>query len=120
MPVSKRLSIGFVWLVVAAAIVRSADIPRPEFPEPQFERSSWLSLNGTWDFSFDDQDRGLNENWQKRAHYDRTIVVPYCFESKLSGIADTSFHPVTWYRRTFELPQNWAGKHVLLHFGAVD
>jgi hypothetical protein len=25
-----------------------------------------------------------------------------------------------WYRRTFTLPPNWKGKHVLLHFGAVD
>ena len=116
----KRVSIGFAWLFVAAAVLRSADIPRPEFPEPQFERSSWLSLNGTWEFSFDDHNEGLNHNWQKRAHYDRAIVVPYCFESKLGGIADTSFHPIMWYRRNFEVPTGWAGKHVLLHFGAVD
>ena len=25
-----------------------------------------------------------------------------------------------WYRRTFTVPQAWAGKHVFLHFGAVD
>ena len=25
-----------------------------------------------------------------------------------------------WYRRTFEVPGNWKGKRLLLHFGAVD
>jgi len=25
-----------------------------------------------------------------------------------------------WYRREFEIPQGWAGKQILLHFGAVD
>jgi beta-galactosidase/beta-glucuronidase len=120
MPLPKRMMTGFAWLFVAAAVLRAADIPRPEFPEPQFERSSWLSLNGTWDFLFDDQDQGLNHNWQKRARYDRAIVVPYCFESKLGGIGDTTFHPIMWYRRTFEIPKTWAGKHVLMHFGAVD
>ncbi len=49
----------------------------------------------------------------------RAITVPYCFESKLSGIGDTGFHAIVWYQRSFTVPPDWAGKHVLLHFGAV-
>ncbi len=94
--------------------------PRPEFPQPQFERSAWLSLNGPWSFSFDDQNQGLDHHWNapdfKLAGH---ITVPYCFESKLSGIGDTAFHATIWYQRSFTVPPGWNGKHLLLHFGAV-
>jgi len=46
--------------------------------------------------------------------------VPYCFESKLSGIGDTSFHDVVWYRRAIQIPQAWRSRRVFLNFGAVD
>ena len=47
--------------------------------------------------------------------------MPFCIESALSGVGK----PVTpdqhlWYSRSFEVPAAWAGKRVLLHFGAVD
>ncbi|HEY1214899.1 MAG TPA: beta galactosidase jelly roll domain-containing protein, partial [Bryobacteraceae bacterium] len=106
---------GFSFIAAAAAI------PRSEYPEPQFMRSSWMSLNGEWDFAFDDQNQGLTQRWNASPLPNpRKIVVPYCFESRLSGIGDTSFHPVFWYRRGFSVPKTWTGKHVLLHFGAVD
>ena len=98
-----------------------AEIPRPEFPEPQFMRASWQTLNGAWDFAFDDGNKGLAQKWdQTGLKSKRSILVPYCFESKLSGIEDTGFHPVFWYARSFSVPKSWSGKHVLLHFGAVD
>jgi beta-galactosidase/beta-glucuronidase len=121
MPQCKRVLTALTLLFSSVALLCAADIPRAEFPEPQFQRPSWLSLNGKWDFAFDDADAGLKQNWEIRlTRQQRTITVPYCFESKLSGIGDTSFHPIFWYRRSFETPRNWAGKHVLLHFGAVD
>jgi beta-galactosidase/beta-glucuronidase len=80
-----------------------------------------MSLNGPWEFEFDDANVGLEENWAAGGRkFSRTIVVPFCFESKLSGIGDTSFHPWVWYRRSFTVPEAWKGKRVLLHFGAVD
>jgi beta-galactosidase/beta-glucuronidase len=92
----------------------AADVPRPEHPNPQFRREPWVTLNGPWEFEFDDADAGLP------AKFSKTILVPFCFESKKSGIGDTSFHPVVWYRRSFSVPADWAGKRVLLRFGAVD
>jgi hypothetical protein len=47
-------------------------------------------------------------------------LVPYCFESKLSGIGDNGFHPWVWYRRDVTLPASWKPRRTLLHFGAVD
>ncbi len=106
--------------VVGQAVAQ--DVPRAEYPQPQFQREQWLSLNGRWDFDFDDRDQGLEQDWAAPAthKFTRNITVPFCFESKLSGIADTSFHPIVWYRRTFQIPAGWSGKRVLLHFGAVD
>lgn len=95
-------------------------VPRPEYPRPQYVRSAWMNLNGAWDFEFDDENQGLREKWFESHNFSRTITVPYAFQSLLSGIQDTHFHDVVWYRRAFDLPEAWTGKHILLHFGAVD
>ena len=96
-------------------------VPRPEHPRPDFERPEWRSLNGPWEFRFDPQDRGLDENWQRsKVPWDRRIVVPFCWESRLSGIADVSGRQVGWYRREIEAPAEWRGKRVWLRFEAVD
>src|SRR5579875_2366821 len=55
--------IGILAFWAAALPLFAAEIPRPEYPEPQFERSAWMSLNGTWDFGFDDQREGLAKHW---------------------------------------------------------
>jgi beta-galactosidase/beta-glucuronidase len=83
-------------------------MPRSAYPRPDFRREEWKCLNGLWDFSFDEP------------CYDRKILVPFAPESKLSGLADPSFHQALYYRRTFTLPEAWHGRRVLLHFGAVD
>jgi beta-galactosidase/beta-glucuronidase len=108
-------------LLAGALAVAAQTVPRPEYPQPQFERAQWSTLNGPWEFEFDDKNVGLQENWQNGARkFSRTITVPYAFETKLSGIGDTSFHPWVWYRRTFTIPADWKGGRVLIHFGAVD
>jgi len=96
------------------------EIPRPEYPRPDFVREDWLNLNGEWEFDFDDGDRGLNEEWFYKHDFSRKIIVPFTFESVLSGIGDHSVHEVVWYRRTFRLPDSYRGRRVLLNFGAVD
>jgi beta-galactosidase/beta-glucuronidase len=110
----------FALCALAASLGLEAAVPRAEYPQPQFERERWMTLNGPWEFDFDDANRGTSENWTAGHKYGRTIVVPYCFESRMSGIGDPSFHPYLWYRRTFTLPADWRGRRVLLHFGAVD
>jgi beta-galactosidase/beta-glucuronidase len=105
----------------AAQPVSAASVPRPEHPRPDFLRRDWQTLNGRWEFEFDDEDTGLRERWFEGSKpFSKTIVVPYTFQSKLSGIGDTSFHDVVWYRRTFTVPPAWKGRRVLLNFGAVD
>ncbi|MFJ4812712.1 glycoside hydrolase family 2 protein [Streptomyces longwoodensis] len=96
-----------------------SDLPRPEYPRPQFVRDAWLNLNGTWQFETDRSDSGLERGLVGRPLAD-TITVPFCPESALSGIGDTDFLEAVWYRRTVTVPADWAGSRVLLHFGAVD
>ena len=89
-------------------------------PRPRLTRERWVDLCGTWQFAHDDANQGLDARWQDHAEpFTREIVVPFPPESELSGIGDTGYHPVVWYRRTFAAPQN-SGERLILHFGAVD
>lgn len=102
---------------------QSHAIARLEYPRPQFVRSQWLSLNGEWDFCFDDHNEGEQARWyqaESNAPFTQNINVPFAFQSKLSGINDPSFHDVVWYRKSFAVPNEWNGKRIVLHFGAVD
>jgi len=90
-------------------------------PRPQLARSNWMDLRGPWDFAYDDAQVGLDELWQERQDvYTQTIQVPFPPESPASGIHETGFHPVVWYRRTFQVPSEFPGKRLLLHCGAID
>jgi beta-galactosidase/beta-glucuronidase len=117
----RSLVFEIALVAVIAVPCMSSDLPRAEYPRPDFERAEWLSLNGTWEFQFDDPNEGLSAKWySQKTSLPKKILVPYCFQSRLSGIADTSFHDVMWYRRTFRIPQEWKGRRVRLNFGAVD
>lgn len=98
----------------------NTDIPRPEHPTPQFQRTGWMNLNGVWDFAFDFGASGLERLAQEKPHYDRQILVPFCPESALSGIRHVDFIPACWYRRTVTLTKQHLHGAVYLHFGAVD
>lgn len=95
--------------------------PRPEYPRPQMEREKWLNLNGKWKFEIDYGLSGEEKGYfLKDKKFSREILVPFCPESKLSGIEQKDFMPCVWYKRRFTIPKNWQGKRILLHFGAVD
>ncbi|GAA1086180.1 MULTISPECIES: sugar-binding domain-containing protein [Streptomyces violaceusniger group] len=93
-------------------------------PRPQLVRDpDWRDLGGPWRFAHDDEDRGRADRWMDpatSAPFTGTVTVPYPPESAASGVADTGFHPVLWYRRTIDVPRPTAGRRLLLHFGAVD
>ena len=88
----------------------SIKIPRPEFPRPDRFRSEWINLNGYWRFSFEEPPKADS----------RKILVPFAWQSTLSGIADEENHPIGWYERSFTIPVEYEGKRIFIHFGAVD
>lgn len=102
----------FCWITAFA-------IPRAEYPRPQFERNAWINLNGEWTYSFDFGGSGLEREWFKSTGFDQKIIVPFCPESKLSGVEYKDFINHMWYHRTISIPQDWANKQILLNFGAV-
>ncbi|MDQ0257244.1 beta-galactosidase/beta-glucuronidase [Evansella vedderi] len=97
-------------------------IPRSEYPRPQFQREQWLNLNGQWQFEYDDENKGLTDKWfEGNNHtFSKEITVPFSYQSELSGIGETEFHDLVWYKKTFTVPEKWNNQRVLLHFGAVD
>ena len=78
-------------------------IPRNEYPRPQLVRDNWLCLNGEWDFEIDDTLVGEELEYYKADGFSRKIVVPFCPESKLSGVCHKGFMNCVWYRREVKL-----------------
>ncbi|SEC75392.1 sugar-binding domain-containing protein [Paenibacillus sp. GP183] len=91
-----------------------------DYPRPQFVREKWLSLNGEWDFKFDDENRGEGEKWYEQFNGALKIKVPYTYETKMSGIGEEAFHPYVWYQRMLEVPKENADQRAILNFQAVD
>ncbi len=79
---------------------------REEYPRPDFVREEWMSLNGSWSFEYGEKKT--------------TIQVPFVCQSRLSGIGERIREDRVTYERTFQVPDSWRGKRVLLRFGAVD
>ncbi len=81
-------------------------------------RSAWQSLNGPWDYASSGAD-----DTRLPAAFVGKILVPYPFESALSGVRLPSpTNQRLWYHRTFRVPPDWLDRQqrVLLHFGAVN
>ena len=96
-------------------------IPRSEHPKPQFERAGWMNLNGEWDFCFDQGRSGVQRKlYEDFSGYDKKIAVPFCIQSKLSGIEYKDFVYGAWYKRTFTLTAAQVSGRTVLHFGAAD
>ena len=107
-------------LALLAAGLSAETLPRPEYPRPQFERADWINLNGTWTYTFDFGHSGLAQGFAASEGFDGRITVPFCPESELSGVGYKDFITCMWYQRKVDIPAAWAGKKVLIHFGAVD
>ena len=85
--------------------------PWTVYPRPQMKRDSYLNLNGEWDFSTNyGEPEGI-----------KTIRVPFCPESKLSGVGHHFPEGAgLTYRKQLRLPADFNRGRVLLHIGAAD
>ena len=96
-------------------------IERKEYPRPQFRRENWQSLNGEWEFAFDDKNDGVKSGlWQGKKALPLKINVPFTYEYPASGVGDAAQHDVVWYRRSFALAEENRGRRALLCFNAAD
>ncbi len=79
-------------------------------PRPQMRRDSYINLNGEWEFAVGEP-----------VFRGKTIRVPFCPESQLSGVCEHFPEgSALWYRRNVTLPENFNRGKVLLHIGAAD
>ena len=102
----------------------ATELPRPEHPRPDFMRQPWINLNGAWRFTFDPRNVGEQDRWHRVTHPElRTqvgilnsdpfgdhIIVPFPWESELSGIGETEYKGAAWYQRLLEIPEAWAAE----------
>jgi hypothetical protein len=108
------------WVPATAPIMTrwaaevSPDRVHTEYPRPQLVRDEWLNLNGLWEFAVAQE----HEKPPVGRPLTRHILVPFPVESALSGVMERAER--VWYRRTFDVPQAWRDRRILVHFGAVD
>lgn len=115
-------------------------LPRAEYPRPDRQRGfvhgvDWLNLNGAWEFRFDPDRVGLQQQWfvPGTARWSEQITVPFCWESLAAwgeaeaagndnyvsqrvyrnplevdqfNYRDAARFEVGWYRRPIILPPN--------------
>jgi hypothetical protein len=77
-------------------------------------REPWLCLNGPWEFEFDPKNVGERRRWHRPTAIDdpftRTILVPFPWESRLSGVCDPEYRGAAWYRREILVPDEWVAQ----------
>ena len=100
---------------------------RPEYPRPELKRGKWINLNGEWQFEFDFGNNGVSgcdmditkankdDIFISKCKQDLSskIQVPFCPESKLSGIGYTDFFDACWYKKEVDIPADWTGRTIL-------
>jgi Glycosyl hydrolases family 2, sugar binding domain/Glycosyl hydrolases family 2/Glycosyl hydrolases family 2, TIM barrel domain len=115
----KRLGFMLLCLLIFKQAYSQENIPLPEHPRPDFERSEWLNLNGNWAFEFDKNDVGEKAQWYKSTKkFTKTISVPFPWGSPLSGVKDEA--DIAWYSKSINIKPEWKGKRVFVTIGASD
>ena len=89
-------------------LLNSRGTPWQVYPRPQMRRSSYLNLNGPWEFTVNYENQGI-------------IQLPFCPESRLSGYGKHFEEgDLLGYCRSFTLPEGFNRGRVILHIGAAD
>lgn len=107
-PVGEKIKTEWASQIVPSNVL-------PEYPRPIMQRGEWKNLNGLWNYAI------VDKGARVPTEFEGNILVPFAVESSLSGVGKRiNEHQELIYQRSFEVPSDWKGKQVLLHFGAVD
>jgi beta-galactosidase len=79
-----------------------------DFHRPDFDVSGWDEIP-------------VPANWQLHGYgYPIYVNIPYAWGPPDPPHVPHDFNPVGSYRRSFEIPDDWDGRQVFLHFAGVD
>jgi len=94
---------------------------KKDYPRPQFARKEWENLNGEWNFIFDDNNEGEVKQYFKYFPINKKIIIPFTYETKLSGIEDENIHYIVWYNKKINIKKEQIeNKKILLNFEGSD
>ena len=86
-----------------------------EYPRPQYQRDSYLNLNGKWKYALRNKAFDLGDK------YDGDIYVPFSIESPLSGVGKALKPGMSlYYNKKIDLTKIENKGKFLLNFGGVD
>ena len=88
-------------------------------PRSQLVRDNYLILNGVWDFAFDKENKGESLKYQNGFKKEYDILVPFTYQTKMSGIGITERCDYVWYQRKFSIKKEQDKKY-LLHLEGAD
>lgn len=82
------------------------------------DRTTELSLDGSWQYQTDPGNRGVRQRFFDPACDVTTWKsMPVPSQWYVQGL---DYHGVVWYRREFEVPASFPGSVLELHFGGID
>ena len=90
------------------------------YPRPLCKRTSFINLNGEWDFLLETSDVGEREPRYKEFPKEHLkIKVPFCYQSPESGINIQKRYDTVWYQKniTFDRKND---ERVIFHIDAAD
>ena len=97
------------------------NIPRPEHPNPQWKRESFVNLNGEWMFEIDKSVSGYDRELHTAKELNSKIILPFCPESPLSGVNHKDFMLQVWYKKILTFTEDeLKGRRIIFHIGAAD
>ena len=93
-------------------------------PRPQFCRDEWMSLDGIWTCHIPRRPmcyrrRRPDSEIVLSKGFEDEIRVPFAPGTPASGLPVKEIVDTIYYHRKLSSPEQWAGRRLLLHFGAV-
>ena len=90
------------------------------YPRPLCRRSSFIDLNGEWDFLLEESDVGEREpRYKEFPEQHLKINVPFCYQSPLSKVNIQKRYDTVWYQKDVKFVRK-ENQRVIFHIDASD
>ena len=76
-------------------------------------------LGGFWEFAKDKEDEGVRKRWFANPPATRPMAVSSSYNEQTADDDLWEYFGAVWFFKRFIVPASWAGKRIVLRFGAV-